>query len=127
MLSTKRCWLVLVLAFALPARAQTGSQASIEGMVWDPSGAVVASAAHAGSTRLWVLRDDAWLPREASGADVRVDDRGASYIQVSWPRLYDVALPDGKTHVVKLSPEDPGFTLHAFVFEPVPPVAPARP
>ena len=44
MLSTKRCWLVLVLAFALPARAQTGSQASIEGMVWDPSGAVVAAS-----------------------------------------------------------------------------------
>jgi hypothetical protein len=89
--------------------------------------AVVASAARGGSGKLWVLRDDAWLPRAVAGADVRFDARGGSYVEVAWPRLYDVVRADGHPHVVKLSPEEPGLTLHAFVFEPVPPVAPARP
>ncbi len=89
--------------------------------------AVVAGAAAGEPVRLWVLRDDEPLPREAAGADVRFDGRGGAYVEVSTPRLYDVAHADGRPHVVKLSPERSGLTLYAFVFDPVPPVPLARP
>jgi len=88
--------------------------------------AVLAAGAGRHMTRLWVLLDDAWVPGGLAGADLRYDGSGHSYVEVTWPRLYDLVRADGKTHVVKASPEDPGLTLHAFVFEPVPPV-PARP
>jgi hypothetical protein len=89
--------------------------------------AVLAGVAGGKRTRLWVLRDGVWLPRDAGGADVKFDGRGASYVEVSWPRLYDVARADGRGHVIKLSPEEAGLTLYAFVFEPVPAATPARP
>jgi hypothetical protein len=73
-------------------------------------------------TRLWVLLDGGWVPGNLAGADLHYDGSDHSYVEVTWPRLYDVARSDGHTHVVKLSPENPGLTLHAFVFETVPPV-----
>jgi hypothetical protein len=68
-----------------------------------------------GPGRLWVLRDERWLPREALGADARLAPDGASYVEVSEPRLYLVARGGG---VYKLSPERPGLVIHAITLEP---------
>jgi hypothetical protein len=96
---------------------------------YDAGPLAVLAGAPAGKTiRVWVFRDDEdeWIPRDARGADMKFDGRGASYVDVSWPRLYDVVRADGRGHVINLSPAEAGLTLRAFVFEPVPPV-PARP
>jgi hypothetical protein len=78
---------------------------------------VVMSPPGSGPVRVWILQDDGWLPEDARDEDVRVDARGASYIDVTAPRLYWVARGRGE-HVIRLSPEDAGVTLHAFAFEP---------
>jgi hypothetical protein len=88
--------------------------------------AVLAAGAGRRETRLWVLLDDGWVPGNLAGADLRYDGSGHSYVEVTWPRLYDVVKPDGHRHVVKVSPEEPGLTLHAFVFEVAPPVTAQR-
>jgi hypothetical protein len=82
-----------------------------------PRVAVVASPPARGSSRLWILRDEAWLSADALGADARLDSRGASYVEVDEPRLYFVARGGGE-HVLKLSPEVTGLTLHALTFIP---------
>jgi hypothetical protein len=84
--------------------------------------AVLAATADRSMTRLWVLLDGKWVPGNLAGADVQYDGSSHSYVEVTWPRLYDVVRSDGHMHVVKLSPENPGLTLHAFVFETVSPV-----
>ncbi len=76
---------------------------------------VVMSPPRDGSVRVWVLRDEKWMPREALGADARLDPRGASYVDVNESRLYEVARGGG---VFKLSPEQPGLAIHAFTLEP---------
>jgi hypothetical protein len=78
---------------------------------------VVMSPPGSGPARVWILQDDNWLPADARDEDVRVDARGASYIDVTEPRLYWIARGRGG-HVIKLSPEDAGVTLYAFAFEP---------
>jgi len=78
---------------------------------------VVASPPASGRSRLWILRDEAWLPPEALGRDARLDARGASYVDIEAPGLYFVTRGPG-THVLKLSPEDAGVTVHALTFEP---------
>lgn len=78
---------------------------------------VVASPPASGPARLWILRDEAWLPAAAFGADVRTDAHGASYVDVTAAGLYFIARGGGG-HVLKLSPEAPGLTLHALTFEP---------
>lgn len=75
---------------------------------------VVASPPEGRSARLWILRDEAWLPAAALGEDARLDAGGASYVDVTEPRLYAVARGGGG-HVIKLSPEERGLTLHALV------------
>jgi len=80
---------------------------------------VVASPPRDGSAKLWVLRDDAWLPAFALGEDATLDARGASYVIVTEPRLYNVASGYG-SHVIKLSPESPGLTLHELTFDNLP-------
>jgi hypothetical protein len=64
-----------------------------------------------------VLRDEAWLPAAALGADAHLESNGASYVDVDEPRLYELARGGGE-HVVKLSPEAAGITLHALVVDP---------
>jgi hypothetical protein len=76
---------------------------------------VVASPPRDGPARLWVLRDEKWLPREALGPDARLAPDGACYIEVTEPRLYRVARGGG---VYKLSPERPGLVIHAITLEP---------
>jgi hypothetical protein len=84
-----------------------------------PRVAVVASPPASGAARLWILRDDEWLPDDALGADTRQDARGASYIDIDEPRLYFIVRGSGE-HVIKISPEHPGLTLHAVTFIPDP-------
>lgn len=78
---------------------------------------VVASPPAPGRARLWILRDEAWLPADALGPDARLDQRGASYVDIEAPGLYFVTQGPGG-HVLKLSPDVPGLTLHALTFEP---------
>lgn len=77
---------------------------------------VVAGPADGHPVRLWVLRDEHWLTPASLGEDAALDERGASFVEVSEPRLYRVARGGGE-HVLKLSPEEPGVTLYAFTFE----------
>jgi hypothetical protein len=79
-----------------------------------------------GPVRVWILRDDQWLPPSALGADARLDGRGASYVLVSEPRLYALTRESSGKHVIKLSPDAPGTTFYALTFEPfAPAVTPA--
>jgi hypothetical protein len=73
--------------------------------------------------RLFVLRDEAWLPAAALGADAHLQSNGASYVDVDEPRLYELARGGGE-HVVKLSPEAAGITLHALIVDPAMGAAP---
>jgi hypothetical protein len=82
-----------------------------------PRVGVVASPPASGRSRLWILRDESWLPAAALGADAKSDAHGASYVDIEAPGLYFVTRGPG-AHVLKLSPEDPGLTLHALTFEP---------
>jgi len=79
---------------------------------------VVASPPPSGPVRLWILRDEKWLPAAALGADARADAQGASYVDVEAAGLYFVTRGPGE-HVLKLSPESPGLALHALTFEPM--------
>ena len=76
-----------------------------------------------GPVRVWILRDDQWLPASALGADARLDGRGASYVLVSEPRLYALTRESSGKHVIKLSPDAPGATFYALTFEPFAPGA----
>jgi thiol-disulfide isomerase/thioredoxin len=79
----------------------------------------------AGETvRVWVLSDERWLAPDMLGADARRDGRGASYLEVSEPRLYAVCGERAGEHVVKLSPGEPGLTVHALIVEPAEAAAP---
>ena len=70
-----------------------------------------------GSARVWILGDEAWLAREQSGADVRFDARGGSFVEVTEPRLYAIARCRAGC-VLKLSPEVAGTAFYSFAFEP---------
>jgi hypothetical protein len=70
------------------------------------------------TARLWVLRDENWLPADALGADARLDSRGASYVEVDESRLYAVCRERAGEHVVKLSPDAPGVIVHALIVDP---------
>jgi hypothetical protein len=76
-----------------------------------------------GPVRVWILRDDQWLPPSALGADGRLDGRGASYVLVTEPRLYALTRESAGKHVIKLSPDAPGATFYALTFEPFAPGA----
>jgi hypothetical protein len=77
---------------------------------------VVVSPPPGASARLWVLVDDQWPREEARGADVAADGRGAAYLEFAEPGLYWIEQGRGE-RVLKLSPDRPGVTLHALVFE----------
>lgn len=97
--------------------AARGGAANFVAMRYDADRVgVVMSPPASGRSRVWILRDEAWLAGGALGADARLDSRGASYVDVTEPRLYFVSRGAGK-HVLKLSPEEPGLAIHAFTFE----------
>jgi thiol-disulfide isomerase/thioredoxin len=70
------------------------------------------------TVRVWVLRDERWLPADALGADARLDGRGNSYVDVDEPRLYAVCRGRPGGHVIKLSPDTPGIVVHALIVGP---------
>lgn len=77
---------------------------------------LVVSPPPGGRARLWVLVDDRW-PREGErGADLAADQRGAAYLEVTAPGLYWIGQGRGE-RILKLSPDVPGVTLHALIFE----------
>jgi thioredoxin family protein/AhpC/TSA family protein len=78
---------------------------------------VVMAPPAGGRTRVWLLEDEGWMSEGSRGDDVRVDRRGATYVDVTEPRLYWIARDRG-THVLKLSPEGPGCAIYSFAFEP---------
>lgn len=54
--------------------------------------------------------------KDAAGADVNTDGRG-SYIEVSEPRMYYLLKnPSLASHLLTLTPEAKGFTLHSFTY-----------
>jgi hypothetical protein len=65
--------------------------------------------------RVWILRDDRWPRPDERGEDVTADARGAASVVVSEPRIYWIDQGGGE-RVLKLSPDQPGVTVHAFVF-----------
>jgi hypothetical protein len=82
------------------------------GQVW----AVLAPPA-TGASRVWVLCDDHWLAENQRGADVQLDARGGTYVNVTEPRAYAIA-NTGRGHVLRVSPDAPGVTLYEFAFVP---------
>ncbi|HUK62734.1 MAG TPA: hypothetical protein VLV15_05350, partial [Dongiaceae bacterium] len=81
-----------------------------------------------GTARAWILDAEGWLKPDERGADVHVDARGATYVDVTEPRLYTIANAT-RAGALKLSPEEPGLTIDSFVFEVSPgaDASPARP
>jgi hypothetical protein len=97
--------------------ASHGGAASFVALRYESAGfAAVISPPRGASTRVWILCDEHWLPAARVGADARLDSRGASYVDANEPRLYEIVNWPGR-HVVKLSPDAAGVTLHAFVIE----------
>lgn len=78
---------------------------------------VVMSPPPGGSSRVWILQDDAWLGERERDDDVRLDPSGGSYVDVTEPRLYRIARLANQ-RVLKLSPEDGGVMMYAFALEP---------
>lgn len=76
----------------------------------------VMSPGASSATRVWILADQKWLAAEECGADVRGDVRGGTYVDVAEPGLYEI-VQGGRAHVLRISPEQPGLAVHAFVFE----------
>ena len=77
---------------------------------------VVVSPPPGARGRLWILLDDRWPATDRRGADVAADAQGAAYVEVAAPGLYWIEQGRGE-RVLKLSPGEPGVTLHALVFE----------
>jgi hypothetical protein len=76
---------------------------------------VVASPPPGGSGRLWVLHDERWPGADAREADV-AGDAGGAWVEVTEPRLYWLARGGGE-HLLQLSPDREGLTIHAFVLD----------
>jgi thiol-disulfide isomerase/thioredoxin len=68
------------------------------------------------SVRVDLYQDGGPLPKDAAGADVKFDAKGA-YVDVSEARMYYLLRsPAFGGHLVSLRPDAPGFTLHSFTF-----------
>lgn len=78
---------------------------------------VVVSPPAGGTARLWILRDEEWVPEEFRGSDLRADARGATWVDVSEPRLLVAIEKDAGWHVLKISPDATGVVLHALTFD----------
>lgn len=76
---------------------------------------LVMAPAVSGPTRVWLLLDEHWMTPNAAGADVRFDARGAAYVVVDAPRVYEIAR--GGSHVLKVSPDESGVLFQTFYFE----------
>jgi len=75
---------------------------------------VVMSPPPQGESRVWVLRDEAWPDSQVRGRDLESDAAGGVFVRVNEPRLFWIDSGDGE-RTIKLSPEQAGVTMHAFV------------
>jgi thiol-disulfide isomerase/thioredoxin len=67
--------------------------------------------------RLYIMQDGRYLTKENKGADVQVDAKGRSYIEVREARMYYlVSNPAFGSHTVVLTPTEPGITIDSFTF-----------
>lgn len=98
-------------------RAARGGAANFVAIRYDAERvSVVASPPPGTRARLWLLRDEQWIPAAARGDDVKADASGATYVELDEPGLF--VLSGGKgSHVMKLSPDRAGVTLHALMFD----------
>jgi YD repeat-containing protein len=71
-----------------------------------------------GSTRVEVTQDGAPVPREDAGKDLRYDDHGNSYVEVTAGRAYDlIANARFGQHTLKVSPKSDSLGIYDFAFE----------
>ncbi len=66
--------------------------------------------------RVWVLAGSGWIEPDRAGSDVRFDARGASYVDVTEPRLYSIAHCNAEC-TLKLSPDVAGVAYFSFLVE----------
>jgi hypothetical protein len=79
--------------------------------------AVLAPSAPGKKTRFFIKQDDQWLYEGITGADVRIDDDGRSFIVVEQSRLYDLAHDTGdRPHELYVIPETKGGGVYGFSF-----------
>lgn len=77
----------------------------------------VINVSHGLPSRLYIQQDGQWLTAEDKGVDVKLDDRGRSYIGIAEPRMYYLtANPRFGAHTVTLIPTAPGLTVNSFTF-----------
>lgn len=68
-------------------------------------------------TRFFIKLDDQWLYEGIAGKDVRFDDDGRSFVEVSSPRLYDLIRDTGeKPHELYVEPDRAGGGVYGFQF-----------
>ena len=68
-------------------------------------------------TRVFVKQDDLWLHEGNAGKDIRFYADGRSFVQVDFPRLYDLARdPDDRPHELYLTPDRKDAGVYGFTF-----------
>jgi hypothetical protein len=68
-------------------------------------------------TRFFIKLDDQWLYEGIAGRDVRFDDDGRSFVEVSSPRLYDLIRDNGSSaHELYVEPDRTGGGVYGFEF-----------
>jgi thiol-disulfide isomerase/thioredoxin len=71
-----------------------------------------------GTARVTVTQDGKPIAHEDAGADIKYDDRGNSYVEVSQPREYELVMNAAfGHHDLRLSPSNYGVGIFSFDFE----------
>ncbi|HTL46521.1 MAG TPA: redoxin domain-containing protein [Verrucomicrobiae bacterium] len=69
------------------------------------------------TSRVYVRRDDEPVPEANRGTDLKVDEKGDTYVEVSQPRLYYIiAGEDKEFHELKLMVKDDKLAVYVFSF-----------
>ncbi len=72
-------------------------------------------------TKAFVMQDGQWLDNTIKGKDVKLDDRGRSFVLVDHPRLYRlVNNKEYNHHELKLATDEPGLGVYQFSFNSCP-------
>lgn len=67
--------------------------------------------------RVYVTRDDLPIPQHLRGRDIKVDEKGETYVLVDQPRLYDlIHQEDDQLHELKLWSADQNLAISSFSF-----------
>lgn len=78
---------------------------------------VIASPPPGRSAKLWVLRDESWVPPDQRGPDLEADAHGATFLTLDQPRLLLAIAGDRGDHVVRLSPDSDGVLIHGVTLD----------